>query len=71
METGPWGGSGSVEAASVLSFGSSIVGFGLGWSSLAADYTVNQPENSNPHKIFWLTYVGLNVVSLTFLLYLV
>lgn len=33
-----------VAAASVLGFGSAIVGFGLGWSSLAADYTVNFPE---------------------------
>lgn len=31
FETGPWGGSGSIEAASVLSFGAAIVGFALGW----------------------------------------
>jgi purine-cytosine permease-like protein len=34
----------SVTVASVLSFGSAVCGFGLGWSSLAADYTVNYPE---------------------------
>ncbi len=36
MDSGPFAGSGQVEAASVLSFGAAIVGFGLGWSSLAA-----------------------------------
>lgn len=36
MFSGPFAGSGPVEAGSVLSFGASIVGFGLGWSSLAA-----------------------------------
>lgn len=36
MDSGAFAGSGPVEAASVLSFGASIVGFGLGWSSLAA-----------------------------------
>lgn len=34
----------SAMAANVLSFGSAVCGFGLGWSSLAADYTVNYPE---------------------------
>jgi len=33
-----------LAAAIVLGFGSAIVEFGLGWSSLAADYTVNFPE---------------------------
>lgn len=36
MDSGPFAGSGEVEAASILSFGAAIVGFGLGWSSLAA-----------------------------------
>ena len=36
MDSGPFAGSGELEAASVLSFGAAIVGFGLGWSSLAA-----------------------------------
>ena len=45
FDSGGWGDAPSnVTAASVLSFGSAIVGFGLGWSSLAADYTVNFPE---------------------------
>ncbi|KZS93398.1 hypothetical protein SISNIDRAFT_485652 [Sistotremastrum niveocremeum HHB9708] len=61
MEAGTWGGSGPVEAGSVLSFGASIVGFALGWSSLAADYTVNLPENTSGVKVFVLTYLGLNI----------
>lgn len=36
MDAGDFAGSGQIEAASVLSFGASIVGFGIGWSSLAA-----------------------------------
>lgn len=50
----------NVTAAGVLSFGASIVGFGLGWCSYAADYTVNFPEDTSSTKIFWLTYLGLN-----------
>ena len=45
FDSGSWGDSPSnVTAASVLSFGSTIVGFGLGWCSFAADYTVKFPE---------------------------
>lgn len=36
MVSGPFSGTGSYEAADILSFGASIAGFGLGWSSLAA-----------------------------------
>jgi len=54
------GGSGPIEAASVLSFGSAIAGFALGWTSLAADYTVNFPENTSNLKVFVYTYLGLN-----------
>jgi len=61
MESGPWGGTGDVEAASVLSFGAAIVGFGLGWVSLAADYTVNMPVDASNHRLFWYTYIGLNL----------
>ncbi|KAH8924210.1 hypothetical protein BT69DRAFT_1261642 [Atractiella rhizophila] len=50
-----------VEAASVLSFGAAIVGQGLGWVSLAADYSVNYPEDSPSWKLFLWTYAGLNI----------
>lgn len=61
MVSGPYGGTGSIEAADILSFGAAIVGFGIGWVSYAADYTVNMPENTSSGAIFWATYVGLNV----------
>ena len=61
-ESGGFAGSGPVEAGGVLSFGASVVGFGLGWSSLAADYTVNYPEDVSGPALFWLTYAGLNIV---------
>jgi purine-cytosine permease-like protein len=55
MESGPWGGSGSVEAANVLSFGASVFGFGVGWVSVAADYTVNMPADASASAIFIAT----------------
>ncbi|GAA5922195.1 hypothetical protein JCM3775_003526 [Rhodotorula graminis] len=58
---GGYGGVGEAEAASVLSFGGTIAGFSLGWTSLAADYTVYQRANTANWKIFLSTYVGLNV----------
>ncbi|KAF9646563.1 hypothetical protein BDM02DRAFT_3099625 [Thelephora ganbajun] len=62
FDAGSWGdASSNVTAASVLSFGSAVVGFGLGWSSLAADYTVNFPEDVSSIRVFIWTYVGLNV----------
>ncbi|CCL99400.1 uncharacterized protein FIBRA_01418 [Fibroporia radiculosa] len=59
--SGPWGGTGPTEAANVLSFGAAIAGFALGWTSLAADYTVRMPEDMPTWKIFFWTYLGLNI----------
>ncbi|GAA5999454.1 hypothetical protein JCM5350_005598 [Sporobolomyces pararoseus] len=58
---GGFTGVGSSEAAMVLSFGGTVAGFALGWTSLAADYTVNFPENTPDWKVFSSTYVGLNI----------
>ena len=52
-------GSGSVEAGSVLSFGASVFGFGTGWTSYAADYTVYQPVTVSRVKTFAWTWGGL------------
>ena len=52
-------GVGSSEAGSVLSFAASIFGFGTGWTSYAADYTVYQPVNVSKVKIFSWTLAGL------------
>ncbi len=47
------------EVASLISFGGAIYGFATGWSSYAADYNVNQPENTSPARVFWLTFLGV------------
>ena len=58
-EQGPYGGTGQAEAASVLSFGAAILGFAIGWVSLAADYSCKLPENISGVKVFTLTYLGV------------
>ncbi|KAF8591678.1 hypothetical protein K439DRAFT_1644055 [Ramaria rubella] len=50
----------SEATGDVLSFGAAIFGFGIGWSSYAADYTVHMEENASSIKIFLLNYIGLN-----------
>jgi NCS1 nucleoside transporter family len=50
---------GVAEVASFISFGGAIYGFATGWSSYAADYNVNQPENTSPGRVFWLTFLGI------------
>jgi NCS1 nucleoside transporter family len=50
---------GVAEIASLVSFGGAIYGFATGWSSYAADYNVNQPENTSSSRVFWLTFLGV------------
>lgn len=45
--------------AGLLSFGGAVYGFATGWSSYAADYNVNQPEEIPASRIFWLTFLGV------------
>jgi NCS1 nucleoside transporter family len=52
---------GVAEIASFVAFGGAIYGFATGWSSYAADYNVNQPENTAPSRVFWLTFLGVFV----------
>lgn len=52
-------GVGNSEAGSILSFASSVFGFGTGWTSYAADYTVYQPANVSRLKIYLWTFAGL------------
>ncbi len=52
---------GAAEIAGFISFGGAIYGFATGWSSYAADYNVNQPENTSPQRVFWLTFLGVFV----------
>ncbi|KAF3167091.1 purine-cytosine permease [Orbilia oligospora] len=52
-------GSGKETAGSILSFGGAIYGFGTGWCSYAADYTVYQPKSANKYLVFFYTWAGL------------
>lgn len=52
-------GVGDAEIGSVLSFAASVFGFGTGWTSFAADYTVYQPATVSRVKVFVWTYGGL------------
>src|SRR2546421_1675344 len=49
----------ATEIASLLSFGGAVYGFATGWSSYAADYNVNQPEETPASRVFWLTFLGV------------
>lgn len=60
----PWG-VGSSELGGVLSFGATVYGFGTGWASYAADYTVYQSVTQSRKKIFFWTWLGL-IVPLLF-----
>ena len=51
--------SGTSEVGSILSFAASVYGFGTGWTSYAADYTVYQPVTVSRVKTFAWTYAGL------------
>ncbi|MDQ6659772.1 MAG: cytosine permease, partial [Chloroflexota bacterium] len=51
--------SGFLEVAAFVSFGGAVYGFATGWSSYAADYNVNQPEETPASRIFWLTFLGV------------
>ncbi len=50
---------GAAEIAGFISFGGAIYGFATGWSSYAADYNVNQPEDTPAARVFWLTVLGV------------
>ncbi len=49
----------AATVASLLSFGGAVYGFATGWSSYAADYNVNQPEEIPASHVFWLTFLGV------------
>ncbi|KIN01674.1 hypothetical protein OIDMADRAFT_196100 [Oidiodendron maius Zn] len=52
-------GVGKSEAGAALSFAASVFGFGTGWTSYAADYTVYQPAGRSRLSIFLWTFAGL------------
>jgi len=49
----------AAEIAGFVGFGGAIYGFATGWSSYAADYNVNQPEDTSTSRVFWLTFLGV------------
>src|SRR5947199_4880151 len=49
----------AAEIAALLSFGGAVYGFATGWSSYAADYNVNQPEETPASYVFLLTFIGI------------
>lgn len=51
--------SGKVEAGKLLTFGSAVFGFGTGYTSLAADYTVYQPSNRPRRNVFLAAWLGI------------
>lgn len=51
--------SGNVELGAVLSYGSTVFGFGTGYTSFAADYTVYQPSDRPRRKVFLATWLGI------------
>src|SRR5260370_6290464 len=50
---------GAAEIAGLLSFGGAVYGFATGLKSYAADYNVNQPEDTPSSRVFWLTFLGI------------
>jgi NCS1 nucleoside transporter family len=52
-------GVGKAEIGKVLSYGSTVFGFGTGYTSLAADYTVYQPSNRPRKNVFLATWLGI------------
>ncbi|OKP12207.1 Purine-cytosine permease fcyB [Penicillium subrubescens] len=52
-------GVGKAELGAVLSYGSTVFGFGTGYTSFAADYTVYQPSNRPRRNVFLATWLGI------------
>ncbi|OAA75967.1 purine-cytosine permease [Akanthomyces lecanii RCEF 1005] len=51
--------SGKRELGAILSYGSTVFGFGTGYTPFAADYTVYQPSNRPRRNIFFATWLGI------------
>ncbi|KAL6937599.1 Purine-cytosine permease fcy2 [Hanseniaspora osmophila] len=68
FENGPWGG-GPTTAGGVLSFGSTIFGFAIGWVSYISDYTAYMPRSTNKIALFFSILCG-SMIPLCFVLIL-
>jgi NCS1 nucleoside transporter family len=49
------------EVASFVSFGGAVYGYAIGWAPYAADYNVNQPEETPASRVFWYTFLGVAI----------
>ncbi|KAG8219210.1 cytosine-purine permease [Butyriboletus roseoflavus] len=50
---------GRALSADILGFGAIIFGSVAGWAPVAADYNVRLPVDTNPWRVFMLTFLGL------------
>ncbi|RLN48042.1 hypothetical protein BBJ29_009597 [Phytophthora kernoviae] len=50
---------GASEGGSAPSFGATVFGFAIGWTSYAAEYTVYHSVNQSKTKVFFSVYLGL------------
>jgi NCS1 nucleoside transporter family len=55
---------GSVEASSILSFGTTIIGFEIAWVPIAADYSVYMRETTSDWAVCGCAYAGLFISQL-------
>jgi NCS1 nucleoside transporter family len=55
------GGKGLGLFAGIASFGGAILGYAIGWSSYAADYTRRQPVDTPPRRVFSYAFLGVIV----------
>ncbi|KAG0647805.1 Purine-cytosine permease [Hyphodiscus hymeniophilus] len=52
-------GKGPAETSSILSFGTTIIGFQISWAPIAADYGVFMRETYKPRSVFLWSFCGL------------
>lgn len=41
-----------------MTYGGAVLGFAIGWSSYASDYSTYMPEDTPPSRVFWWTFLG-------------
>ncbi len=54
-------GDGLLLFSSIATFGGAVLGYAIGWSSYAADYTRRQPVETPANKVFWYAFSGVVV----------
>jgi NCS1 nucleoside transporter family len=54
-------GDGLLLFSGIATFGGAVLGYAIGWSSYAADYTRRQPVETPANKVFWYAFSGVIV----------